>query len=399
MRLSLTPPPLDLGIGTRSNAKILKGFYTQYFTSTSTALFQVKEYILISFSMSLITVIVQASTVLSSELPKVKTSDLLHYREELESAHVKLEQVLNTQAPKKTHESKGFCQTCHKNAFLTRALNRQNSTSESQGIPSMQFQLPIQPRLPQREASTQPSVLSERNDISEISGTPPAVFTQHDKFGRIEVKQPKEQSDKVGLLMKKLEEESENIRNFTSDTAPNVVVKGDWKGLDPRIIDANLPTKDKSLSTKFRAWLARCSLADEYLVWEKNKYHSSRVELLAKNQIEADTKKGHVSEYLNDHYGEPARKLIQSGIKCRVFERVYGTLGVSAFLFCVFSAFRNIPYMEFSSLAESIRDSQDWSTLADKKTSWLAESQETYNKSCSRFHFFPFLSFSIILTY
>lgn len=56
--------------------------------------------------------------------------------------------------------------------------------------------------------------------------------------------------------MKKLEEKSENIHNFTSDTAPNVVVKGDWKGLDPCIINTNIPTKDKSLSTKFHAWLA-----------------------------------------------------------------------------------------------------------------------------------------------
>lgn len=349
--------------------------------------------------MSLITAIVQASTVLSSQLPRAKTCDLFLYRKELESALVKLEQVLNTQAPKKAQESKRFCQTCCEISFQTRVLDRQNDTSESPHIPPTQSQLPMQPRSPHCEASTQHSILSEQNDISKISDTRPTVFTRHDEVGRNFAKQPKEQPDKVSLLMKKLEEESENIRNFTSDTAPNVVAKGDWKGLDPRIIDANLPSKDKSLFTKFRAWLARCSLADEYLVWEKNKYNSSRVELLAENQIEADTKKGHVSEYLNDHYGEPARKLIQSGIKCRVFERVYGTLGVSAFLFCVFSAFRDIPYMGFLRLAESIRNSQGWSTLADEKTSWLANSQETYNNSCSKFHFFPFLLFVIILTY
>lgn len=74
-------------------------------------------------------------------------------------------------------------------------------------------------------------------------------------------------------------------------------------------------------------------------------------------------------------------------------------LSESAFLFCVFSAFWDISYMGFSRLAESIRNSQDWSTLADEKTIWLTDSQETYNNSCSRFDFFSFLLFGIILTY
>lgn len=63
------------------------------------------------FSMSLITAIEKASTVLSSQLPRAKACDLFLYHKELESALIKLEQVLNTQAPKKAQESKQFCQT------------------------------------------------------------------------------------------------------------------------------------------------------------------------------------------------------------------------------------------------------------------------------------------------
>lgn len=330
--------------------------------------------------MSLITTIVEASTVLSSSLPRAETRDLLHYRKELESALIKLEQVLNTRAPKNAPESKRSCQTCRENASQIRVLE-QNDTSQSPDIsPPAQPQPLLQSRSAHREASIQHSILPRQTDISRISDAPPAV-PRHDTLA----KQPKEPQDKVSSLMKKLEEKSEDIHTFTNVTATKVVANGDWKEQDPRIVDANLPYRDSSLSTRLRIWLARCALADEYLAWEKDKHKSSRVENLAKNLEKANTGKGHIGEFLKTHYGDPARKGIEQGIRCRVFEHVYGTLGVSAFLFCISSAFRAVNYMEFPRLAESIRNSPDWSTFANRKTSWLADSQKIYNSSCSKF--------------
>lgn len=50
----------------------------------------------------------------------------------------------------------------------------------------------------------------------------------------------------------------------------------------------------------------------------------------------------------------------------------------------MFTAFRDLPYSEFKSLANAIKDSAEWSELAEKKANWLSKCRLIYNEDCGK---------------
>jgi hypothetical protein len=193
----------------------------------------------------------------------------------------------------------------------------------------------------------------------------------------------------VKNLMKKLQDQSKKICSFTNQKEHDAISQGqDWTGLDPRLVDIKLVTRGSSLIAKFRAGLARYSFASDFLYWAEKRTQKPRHEFLNKETKDADNRgSGYVSKYLDEigQNTEMAQKAIQYGLKYHSFEYIYGSCGVSTFLFFVFTAFRQLPYGHLQSLAASIRASE-WSTFAEAKTPWISECLSIYVKNCSKYY-------------
>jgi hypothetical protein len=156
-----------------------------------------------------------------------------------------------------------------------------------------------------------------------------------------------------------------------------------WTAQDPRLVDIDLAERRTSETGKFRAWLGRYSLTEDYLTWAECNYQLPRKAFLVLDEKGADNRgQGHITEYvsLSGLPSEKTHKAIRHGLKYVSFEHVYGNPGVSVFLCHIFSAFRDLPYSQFKSLDKKIRESVEWSNLAIRKATWLSRCRSIYNE-------------------
>jgi hypothetical protein len=215
------------------------------------------------------------------------------------------------------------------------------------------------------------------SDVS-ISGSP--CIPEESQAGKA-TESEREDESKVLLVLETLNNRKGSILKYLSSTAKDAVsTPTDWQKEDPRLVDIQLASKRSTNEAKFRAGIARRSLADEYLLWEKEKYQTSRVDTLILDL--ASNNKKHVSEYVTSNSlfkgSKAARESILRGIKYRVFEKIYGSEGVSSFLIFANKQFRALQYRLLPLLAEKIKGSESWHGLADDKSKWMEECQALY---------------------
>jgi hypothetical protein len=90
----------------------------------------------------------------------------------------------------------------------------------------------------------------------------------------------------------------------------------------------------------------------------------------------------HVREYVTSNSlfksKRAAADSILRGLKYRVFEKIYGSEGVSSFLIFANQQFRALPYRLLPVLAEKIKESESWHSLANDKSKWMEECQALY---------------------
>lgn len=319
--------------------------------------------------------IIHAATIISSTVARINIQNLLsHQRQQLQSALDSLERALQSPMPSHGNIRKPDTELqgpSSSSSFHSEHIDTLDSTTNE---------------------NSQQAKNNQNNDREALETLSPAQ-TPHQQSPSPNMSQsPIEETVEpdVKLLMTKLQKQSKKIRSFINQNEHDALSQGqDWTGLDPRLVDIKLVTRGgSSLTAKFRAGLARYSFASDYLDWAQKRTEKPRHELLIKKAKDADNRgSGYVSKYLDEigQNTEVAQKAIQYGLKYCSFEYIYGSCGVSAFLFFVFAAFRHMPYGHLQSLATSIRASE-WSTLAKAKAPWISECLSIYVKNCSKYY-------------
>lgn len=327
--------------------------------------------------MSPIDDVVYAATVISSTIPKVEIHDLLScHRQELQSALDSLNQALRARKPEGISSSE-----------------RTDFSGISSRLPQAQLQQIDNSNPANHVGNHQPSHIQDHGQgASETLASAGSQYHESPsvnlELGRLQDKQQSE-SD-VDILMRKLEKEYEKIQSFTNKKEEDAISRRrNWTRLDPRHVDIQLEKRGRTLTQKFRGWLARYSFANDYLVWAQDKYDKPLDQFLIMDAKDDDNRrkggKNHYKEFMIsiDQDNDTTRKAIQYGLKYHSFEHIYGNRGVSAFLFSEFTAFRQISYARLQLLSESIRRSPRWSALAEAKAGWVSQCLWLYNEDCS----------------
>ncbi|KAJ6070709.1 hypothetical protein N7467_012028 [Penicillium canescens] len=319
--------------------------------------------------MRMMNEILHAATFLTENLHGTDTQELLYYhRRELQLAFDSLKKLLGTPASRQIQPSPPS------NDGGTHS--HQTTTVHHQDRPLVRNVLSsVPPPLQQPEpcSSARSEVSSEASFIQAQERCVEAIHP---------LDHPQKLPDEISGFMKKLKSESKAIRHFLDRNAENAIAKDEnWTGDDFFMIDIELSERRVTRYQKFRGWLARYLYAERYLTWAEKTYSQPRKTFLILNQKDLDNRgKGRIKEYLivikrNDSKNHRA---IKYGVKYHSFEEVYGNQGVCAILSQVFTTFRDIPYLHFRSLAEELRKSPEWSSLAEEKADWLSKCLSIY---------------------
>lgn len=317
--------------------------------------------------------IVDAATFLTENLHGTNTQELLYYhRQELKLAFDSLKKILESPvsqqiqpSPSPNHDgthSRRITSTCAQNRTWTR------------DIPSS---VPPQPRSPARSfPQAQDGCVVAINPLDHPQKPADKTRKPSDK-----TKRP---SDKLSEFMTGLESQSQAIHHFLNLTEHEAIAKDDnWTGNDFFMIDIDLSDSRVTINQKFRGWLARYLYAERYLTWAETTYSQPRERFLVLDERDAGNRtKGRIKEYLIkiNRNNEKNHKAIKYGVKYHSFEEIYGNHGVCAILSQVFTKFRNLSYQHFHLLAEEIRNSSKWSSLAREKDNWLSMCLSIYSQ-------------------
>ena len=313
-----------------------------------------------------------AALLLSSNLPNVNVQDLLPHREELQSTLSILQQTLNSLSIIDRSE-------VTIRVAAAEAQHPQSSTisSHTPALMGDGERRVDDVGAPDADLSNLSAISTETNrnvvDLSLMASLP----TDNN-----------EMEQKVSLFMISLEKLSGKIHQFLDqDTVASVSTSTSWMSQDPRLVDISLDEKrSQSPTVRFRGWMARHSFADEYLTWAAENYKRKRTAFMSFDQQDADKRgQGHIIDYLTSigitdgKTAQKTRKAIRYGLKYHSFEHLYGSPGVSAFLCQRFTSFRDLPIRCMKLLAESIRKSPKWSSLAKNKSDWISQCHCIYN--------------------
>ncbi|KAL8778663.1 MAG: hypothetical protein Q9213_007311 [Squamulea squamosa] len=195
----------------------------------------------------------------------------------------------------------------------------------------------------------------------------------------------------ISVLLAALEENAKEIQGFMSQT-PKSATQAEVTGApssstdeDARVTDLQ-PGKN-SLSAKFRKGLSQISLARMFTKWEQeHKQGETTVNVFARD-LSASAPEKHkrlyIQEFLHAYKGQfinqrVALDGIKHGIKCLVFETLYGHGGILAILSFVYHQFRSLNFKDLRKLETELRR-VDWVVeLAFDKTQWYEACQEAY---------------------
>lgn len=304
-------------------------------------------------------------------MSKVNPQDLLpHHRRELQLALQNIERTLSSPPPSSTkHHGSPSAAGSLLHPFETPVLS------------------PPEVCLPANESQAQQY---EADDVNvPTAGSSNVQITPSTQEGEDRSPPPlPAKLDGVSQFMKSLKCRSKKIRSFAEKNAEEAISRhSNWSEEDPRIVDIDISERRASPNEKFRGWLGRCSLAKDYLAWAESTYKLPRDEFLILDEKDADKRRqGHISEYVSliNLPKEKTHKAIRFGLKYISFEHLYGNTGVSAFLCHMFTAFRDLPYAQFNSLAKAIRESAEWSEMAKNKADWLSQCRLIYNEDSGR---------------
>ncbi|CAI7623074.1 unnamed protein product [Penicillium manginii] len=320
--------------------------------------------------MSLIDNILHAASVISTNLSTVDPQDLLpHHRCGLQSAFQILEQTLSSPSlhPRQHDEHA--------------SLNSMPCPPEAPAPSYPGVCLPTSESQRQHDDSHVPIV-----QTLNISG--PEVTPSNQNGVNQQLQQSPKEQDEVSSFMEILQRGSKKIHAFAKrDVGEALSRDSNWTEQDPRLVDIDLSERHTSTTRKFRGWLGRYSLAEDYLAWVQSTYKRPRNSFLNLNEKDADKKgQGHIAEYLSlvDLPKGKSHKAIRIGLKYISFEQVYDNPGVSVLLCHLFTAFRDFPYSQFRSLADAIQRSEEWSNLARTKADWICQCRSIYNGDSGR---------------
>lgn len=170
-------------------------------------------------------------------------------------------------------------------------------------------------------------------------------------------------------LIQHLSQQSTEIKSYLSSTKPvEFCHVPKWMDDDPRVVDVLFDTGCRSRTSKFRAGLARRSLAFSFHRWQIETHGASRVNELANDLSAAQTRQdGHIKQYLdangNRFQNRPAATDgIVLGTKYLVFELLLHIKSISAILIFEHNRFRRIQYGKLSNLKDLVSG-----------TSWIME--------------------------
>jgi hypothetical protein len=225
-------------------------------------------------------------------------------------------------------------------------------------------------------------IFQEDGSNASISGSP---CTPEESPLQAEKATESDRADerKVLLVLETLDRRKDLILKYISSTAKDAIqTSTDWPEEDPRIVDIQMASKRCTDEARLRAGLARRSLADTYLSWEKEAFGTSRVDTLVLHP-DSNSRYHHVQEYVTSNSLFKSKRAagdsILRGIKYRVFEKIYGSEGVTSFLVFANRQFRAVQYRFLPLLAEKIKGSKCWHGLANDKSKWMEECQAVYD--------------------
>ncbi|KAL8765922.1 MAG: hypothetical protein Q9209_007165 [Squamulea sp. 1 TL-2023] len=159
---------------------------------------------------------------------------------------------------------------------------------------------------------------------------------------------------------------------------------------DPRVFD--LQVNKKSPDVKFRKGLSQISLASAYSAWEEEqeKRRETTVDALVREPSALEKRKRlYIKEFLDSNTDlfknqRVALDGIKHGIKCLVFQKLFGYNGVLAILGFVYHQFRSVNFEELQDLRDELVKISWVLELAKSKTIWYEGCQRTYEGITSR---------------
>jgi hypothetical protein len=334
--------------------------------------------------MRMMNKILHAATFLTENLHGTDTQELLYYhRQELQLAFDSLKKILGSPASQQIQPSPSSNHGgTHSHQITT--IHQQDRPGTRNALSS------VPPPLQQPElcSPARSEVSSEASFIQVQDRCIEAIIPPD---------HPQKFPDEISGFMKRLKSQSKAIHHFLNRNEENAIAKDDnWTGDDFFMIDIELSERRVTRYQKFRGWLARYLYAERYLTWAETTYSKPRKTFLILDQKDLDNRgKGRIKEYLTGINRNDLKnhRAIKYGVKYHSFEEIYGNQGVCAILSQVFTTFRNIPYLHFHSLAEAIRKSPEWSSLAKEKANWLSKCLSIYREERGQSTCQPMLKF------
>ncbi|KAI4220084.1 MAG: hypothetical protein L6R36_007875 [Xanthoria steineri] len=198
----------------------------------------------------------------------------------------------------------------------------------------------------------------------------------------------------ISALTNALDLSSEEIKTFLIEDPDSSLRTGTIDAVspedeDPRVFD--LQVNRKSLEVRFRKGLSQISLASAYSVWEGDQENRSETTVHALVQdLSALEKRKRLSikEFL-DHNTDiitnqrVALDGIKHGIKCLVFQELFGYSGVLAILSFVYHHFRSVNFEELQALRNALASVSWIVQLAKEKTPWYEACRRAYEGMAS----------------
>ena len=153
---------------------------------------------------------------------------------------------------------------------------------------------------------------------------------------------------------------------------------------DPRVFD--LQVNRKSLEVRFRKGLSQISLASAYSIWEgdQESRRETTVHALVQDLYALEKRKRlSIKEFLDANAGfiknqRVALDGIKHGIKCLVFQELFGSSGILAILSFVYHHFRSVNFEELQALRNTLVTVNWVVDLAKEKTPWYEACRRAY---------------------
>jgi hypothetical protein len=182
-----------------------------------------------------------------------------------------------------------------------------------------------------------------------------------------------------------------DIEQYTQQSAKEAVGDAPQGSEDLRIIDAqicNHPEERACLLVRFRKMLAVRSLGSEFMQFQENRLHYSRVDVQVNKLLGTaeQTQDGAIEGFIETkrHISDrrTAASMIKNGTKLLVLERLYGHCGLSAILWAA-PSWTKLNYSDLPIFVEILSQAPKYAKIrmtVEKLDDWYEQCQAVYDR-------------------